>query len=51
MTSWREGVVVAGGGEGGFLLGHVGEELGDGDGGGRGVEWAEAGLSWGGRGG
>ena len=37
-----EGVVVAGGGECGFLLGHVGEDLRDGGGGGRGVEGAEA---------
>ena len=39
-----EGVEVAGGGEGGFLLRHVVEELGDRDGGRRGVERAEAGL-------
>ena len=37
-----EGVVVAGGSERGFLLGHVGEDLLDGGGGGRGVEGAEA---------
>ena len=43
-----EGVVVAGGGEGGLLLRHVVEELRDGGGGGRGVERAEAGLGLGG---
>ena len=34
--------MVAGGGEGGFLLGHVGEELGDGHGRRRGVQRAKA---------
>jgi len=43
-----EGVVVSGGGERGFLLGHVGEDLLNGGGGGRGVEGAEAGLGVGG---
>ena len=43
-----EGVVVSGGGEGGFLLGHVGEDLLNGGGGGRGVEGAEALLGVGG---
>ena len=37
-----EDVVVARGGERGFLLCHVGEDLGDGGSGGRGVEGAEA---------
>ena len=40
----EEGVLVAGGGEGGLLLAHALDDLGDGDGGGGGVEWAEAGA-------